>query len=204
MLVENKSDVQYFSDFKVDNSEGTADSEVNVAENIVSIDENAITVVPTVAENIVKIDENAARVEHTKSTSTAGRIMASPAAKWLAAAKSINLAAITPTGPSGRIIKADVLNFKPVVQQAPAQVVKQAPEQFKVQQAIPHQEKVNVVKTSKLAQETAVTSTNYKDLPVSNIRKIIATRLTESTSTIPHFYLTVEINVDRILKYYLK
>lgn len=43
-------------------------------------------------------------------------------------------------------------------------------------------------------------STDYIDIPVSNMRKVIGTRLTQSKQEVPHYYLTVEINMDKVLK----
>ena len=54
------------------------------------------------------------------------------------------------------------------------------------------------------APVTLATSTSgYKDIPLSNIRKVIAARLTESKATIPQYYVTQEIDVSRVLKYLL-
>ena len=46
----------------------------------------------------------------------------------------------------------------------------------------------------------AVASASYTDTPVSNIRRVIASRLQDSKVSIPHFYLTVELEADKILK----
>jgi len=107
------------------------------------------------------------------------RIFASPLAKRIAADKGIDLAAIKGTGPRGRIVKADVENAKPGA--APAtQTADAAP-------ALAADEKVN---------EFGMV---YTEAPVNNIQKITAKRLQEAKSTIPHFYLTVEIELDNLL-----
>ncbi|KAJ9079432.1 pyruvate dehydrogenase complex dihydrolipoamide acetyltransferase component (E2) [Entomophthora muscae] len=85
--------------------------------------------------------------------------------------------AASPTqGPNSRITKADVENHQPSTKRSsPPAPVSAAP-------APPS------------------TSGAYTDIPLSNIRKVIATRLTESKQQIPHYYLTVEANVDKVMK----
>ncbi|KAJ3274498.1 pyruvate dehydrogenase complex dihydrolipoamide acetyltransferase component (E2) [Terramyces sp. JEL0728] len=103
----------------------------------------------------------------------AGRIFASPLAKTLAAERGIDLATVKGTGPDGRIVKEDIENYK-----APA-ASKAAPAS------------TPVAPTAQAA---------FTDVPLSNIRKVIASRLAESKSTVPHYYMTQEINVDKVLK----
>lgn len=111
------------------------------------------------------------------------RILASPLAKTLSSAKGISLSEISGSGPNGRIIKVDVENYKEPVKAVPAP----AP--------------VAPKKESSAAAPTASAGDAFKDLPVSNIRKVIAQRLSESKSTIPHYYLTTEIQMDKTMKY---
>ncbi|KAI8903390.1 2-oxoacid dehydrogenases acyltransferase-domain-containing protein [Gorgonomyces haynaldii] len=105
------------------------------------------------------------------SASTTDRVIASPLAKTIAKEKNIDLTGVQGTGPNGRIVKQDVLSVQP-------------------------QKKASAPAVASVAPASA----NYKDIPTSNIRKIIADRLTESKSTIPHYYLTVDLNADKILK----
>lgn len=102
-----------------------------------------------------------------------GRVFASPLARATAAASGVELSGVAGTGPGGRIIKADVLEA--ASRPAAAQPAFAAP--------IP----------------PAVTA-SFTDIPNSNIRKVIASRLTASKQTIPHYYLTIEANVDALLK----
>ena len=104
-----------------------------------------------------------------------GRVIASPLAKRMAAEKGVSLAGVTGSGPHGRIVKADVEGAKPGAA-APAGAPAAAPaaaQDF----GIPHE-------VEKL----------------SGMRKTIARRLTESKQTIPHIYLTVDVNLDKLLK----
>jgi pyruvate dehydrogenase E2 component (dihydrolipoamide acetyltransferase) len=113
------------------------------------------------------------------------RIKASPLARRLAESKSIDLSTIKGSGPGGRIVRADIDaagTGTPAAVLAPAaapqpglatHLVMPGP----IEQAIPHEA-----------------------VKLSNVRKIIARRLTESKQQIPHIYLTVDIQLDALLK----
>ena len=102
-----------------------------------------------------------------------GRIKASPLAKRLAAEKGIDLKVVQGSGDDGRITKKDIENFKPSAQ----------PQGKAVQQprGVPQPQ----------GQMTT------EDIPVSQMRKVIAKRLAESKFTAPHFYLTMSIDMDK-------
>ena len=105
------------------------------------------------------------------------RVIASPLAKRIAAEKGISLAGVQGSGPHGRIVKADVEGAKPGAA-APAAAVPTGAAPAAAQPGeIPHE-------VEKL----------------SGMRKTIARRLTESKQTIPHIYLTVDIQLDKLLK----
>jgi pyruvate dehydrogenase E2 component (dihydrolipoamide acetyltransferase) len=105
------------------------------------------------------------------TTSDDSRLKASPLARKIAEDKGIDLKAVAGSGENGRIVKRDLENI-----QTPA------------------------------ASNAAVTSTavmgeeSYTEVPVSQMRKTIAARLGESKFTAPHFYLTIEINMDNAVK----
>ena len=109
---------------------------------------------------------------------TGGRIIASPLAKRIAEQKGIDLSGMQGSGPNGRIVKADLEATAPQAQAAPAPapLVTAAPIQLGDIQT-PHE----VVK-------------------LSNMRKTIARRLSEAKQTIPHIYLTVDVQLDALLK----
>ena len=102
------------------------------------------------------------------------RVKASPLARRLAEAQGIDLASLTGSGPGGRIIRADLGEKAGGAKAAPAPVSQAAPIE---PGDIPHE----IVK-------------------LSNMRKTIARRLTESKQQVPHIYLTVDIQLDRLLK----
>ena len=111
------------------------------------------------------------------------RVKASPLAKRLAQAQNIDLSTLQGSGPGGRIVRADIdAAMGKVPAPAPAGAAAPALATHLVmpgpmEQAIPHEA-----------------------IKLSNIRKTIARRLTESKQQIPHIYLTVDINLDALLK----
>jgi pyruvate dehydrogenase E2 component (dihydrolipoamide acetyltransferase) len=108
------------------------------------------------------------------------RVKASPLARRIAEDKGIDLGSVEGSGPGGRIVKAD-LEKAPAVARAPA--------------AAPG------VKPERLAAELELAAeVPHEALKLSNDRKTIARRLTEAWQTIPHIYLTVDIQVDALLK----
>ena len=112
-------------------------------------------------------------------TSSGGqRIFASPLAKRIAAEKGVNLASVKGSGPNGRIVKADVEGAKPGA--APAAAPSGAPRAAPMAQPI-------------------VTAPGDQRIPHTAIRKVIARRMLESKQTVPHFYLTMELEIDALL-----
>jgi pyruvate dehydrogenase E2 component (dihydrolipoamide acetyltransferase) len=106
----------------------------------------------------------------TSESDTNGRVFASPLAKRIAQIEGINLNNINGSGPHGRIIKQDVENYKP---QSTSTVI-------------------NTPTFGRNPQEST-------KVPLSTMRKVIAKRLLESKQTIPHFYLTIDCNLDQLL-----
>ncbi len=109
------------------------------------------------------------------------RIIASPLAKRIATDKGIDLAGLTGTGPNGRIVKADLEGAKAGA--APAPVATAAP-------------------TAPTPAPVAAIDTDipHEVVKLSNMRKTIARRLTESKQQVPHIYLTVDVRLDALLK----
>lgn len=108
-----------------------------------------------------------------------GRVKASPLAKRLAADKGIDISQVQGSGDGGRIIKKDVDSYVPSA--------KPKAEDKKIAEARP------VQPFAQLGQES------YEDIPNSQMRKTIARRLGESKFQAPHFYLTMEINMDNAI-----
>lgn len=110
---------------------------------------------------------------------TGDRIFASPLAKRLAEAADVALQAVSPgTGPRGRVTKADV----------DAYIASGAGD------AVPDVPAVSAV------SQAGTTDAMYEDIPLTNVRKIIASRLLESKQTIPHYYLEVDCKMDKVME----
>jgi pyruvate dehydrogenase E2 component (dihydrolipoamide acetyltransferase) len=120
------------------------------------------------------------------STSSGERIKASPLARRLAADQGIDLAGLTGTGPGGRIVKADLAGASTVA--APA-AASSAPAAAPAAPA-----------AAPAAAQPFTTDIPHTSEKLSNMRKTIARRLTEAKQTIPHIYLTVDIQLDKLLK----
>ncbi len=131
-----------------------------------------------------------------------GRVKASPLAKRIAEEKGINLTQVHGSGPEGRIVKSDVESFVPGV----ASPGKAAPA---AQPAAPAPQPAAPVAQPQAAAPAPAASSpavptpagDYEDVPVSQMRKTIARRLSESLFTAPHFYLTMEINMDKAMDF---
>ena len=106
-------------------------------------------------------------------SSERARIFATPLAKRIAADKNISLQDVAGTGPHGRVVKKDVEDFTPQVTQ-------------------------KSFKNSTIGG--SFSHSLYEDKPVSTMRKVIAKRLSESKQTVPHFYLSVDVEIDALLK----
>ncbi len=101
------------------------------------------------------------------------RIKASPLARRIADQQGVDLKAVAGSGPNGRIVKADVLG-------APSGSAKPA--------------------SAAAAAAAPAGDAPFEAVKLSNMRKTIARRLTESKQSVPHFYLTVDCNLDKLLK----
>ncbi len=117
------------------------------------------------------------------------RIKASPLAKRIAAAKGIDLSTIKGTGPGGRIVKADVEEAKP------GEATAAAPQGTAPAAAAPA-----ATPAPAAAPAPFTTDIPHEASKLSNMRKTIARRLTEAKQTIPHIYLTVDVQLDKLLK----
>jgi len=118
------------------------------------------------------------------SVSADGRIKASPLAKKLAAEKGIDISRVPGSGDNGRIVKKDVDSFVPGNAQATA--------------ATTSQPAATTAKSNVPAAPAGQVS--FEEVPVSQMRKVIAKRLAESKFTAPHFYITMSIDMDKAVE----
>lgn len=112
----------------------------------------------------------------TEVASGGGRIFASPLAKKMAADKGIDLSQVKGSGDNGRIIRQDIESYTPS---------SAAPAAGKSAASAPA-----------VAAPVVSGKESFEEVPVSQMRKVIARRLSESLFTAPHFYLTMSIDMD--------
>ncbi len=110
-----------------------------------------------------------------------GRVKASPLAKKLAEEKGIDISQVQGSGDGGRIVKRDIDSYVPAAVPAKQEGKKTAAE------------------AKPLQPFTQIGQESYEDIPNSQMRKTIARRLGESKFQAPHFYLTMEINMDNAI-----
>jgi len=124
--------------------------------------------------------------EAVAETSNGGRILASPLAKKIASDKGIQLSQVKGSGENGRIVKSDIENFTPSAQ---AQTAASAPA-AKQEASAPAAPKVFVPAGEVYTEE----------IKNSQMRKIIAKRLSESLFTAPHYNLVIEVSMDEAMQ----
>jgi pyruvate dehydrogenase E2 component (dihydrolipoamide acetyltransferase) len=112
--------------------------------------------------------------EESKDSSNNGRVKASPLAKAMAKEEGIDIKKVTGTGDDGRIVKRDIEEYLKNPQPEETVVATKA---------------INVPEPDG----------DYEDVPVSQMRKVISRRLGESKFNAPHFYLTMEICMDKLI-----
>jgi pyruvate dehydrogenase E2 component (dihydrolipoamide acetyltransferase) len=119
------------------------------------------------------------------TNNNSGRVFSSPLARRLAKDAGIELSAVKGSGPKGRVVKADILKAQTQGSDASTSVAASG-----MKAGAPTYDadtKVNMF------------GMPYKELPVNNIQKITAKRLVESKQSVPHFYLTMDIQLDTLM-----
>jgi len=115
------------------------------------------------------------------SSAENGRIKASPVARRLAKEAGLNLSSVSGSGPGGRIVKADV---EAAVASGGSQAAGAA-----------HAPATPAFRAPAFAPD----GPEYEDVPLTQIRKTIARRLTESIGPVPHFFLNIHVNMSRLM-----
>ena len=155
--------------------EGETANDINAAPKAAPAPQQSISPSPA-----PRLREGSGDRDKTFEKSSGSRVFATPLARRMAEQMGVDISKVQGSGPHGRIVKADI-NKGGSVSAPVAQTSRAA-------SAGPD--------AKKLADLLGMT---YKELPNNNIRKVVASRLLESKQTIPHFYLTVECQLDDLL-----
>jgi pyruvate dehydrogenase E2 component (dihydrolipoamide acetyltransferase) len=123
------------------------------------------------------------------------RVFATPLARRMAEQAGVDLAGVTGTGPNGRIVKSDIEAAAGKPKQAAAPAAAAPAEAPKAAATAPAAAALTKDRVVALAGNIP-----YTEFPNTSMRKVIAKRLTEAKQTVPHFYLTVECEIDQLLK----
>lgn len=141
-------------------------------EEIVDEDESVEENLEVKEEEEVKNTEDKIEDINIDFSNESDRIKASPLAKKLASEKGVDISMVKGSGDGGRIIKEDIENFK-------------------------HSENIP---TKEVKLPEIYSKESYEEIPVSQMRKTISKRLAESKFSAPHFYLTMEIDMDNCVE----
>ncbi len=139
---------------------------------LAGLGDGAVSVAPVVVGAKAEAVSNVVDMPKSAPAHSGERVFASPLARRIADQNNVNIAAVAGSGPHGRVIKSDV--EAALVGGATARAI--------------------------TAQPAVYGDAAYVEMPLNNMRKVIAKRLTESKQTVPHFYLTVDCNLDALLK----
>ncbi len=122
---------------------------------------------------IEKVTETAPQALDVPAQPNGRRLFATPLVRKIAREKGIDLESVTGTGPAGRIVRRDLERLPSAAPEPAAPAAR--------------------------AKEKATADADFVDIPLSGMRKAIARRLTESKTTVPHFYVSADCRVDALL-----
>jgi pyruvate dehydrogenase E2 component (dihydrolipoamide acetyltransferase) len=142
------------------------------------------------AEALMSAPPSAASPVPRAATQSGDRIAASPLARRIAHQAGIDLSGLRGTGPHGRIVKADV---EAAMGRAPAQPTANTNGSRAL--TVPQQ-----APAPKTLEQMGIAPGSYELVPLDLMRKTIARRLTDSFRDVPHFPLTIDLEIDRLLK----
>ncbi|WP_292898101.1 pyruvate dehydrogenase complex dihydrolipoamide acetyltransferase [Nitratireductor sp.] len=157
-----------------------------VADAPASAPAEAVAEEPAKAEALAPVEAAAPVAPAAEVTASSAGVRASPLARRLAKEAGLDLAAISGSGPKGRIVKADV---EAAAKDGGAKSAEAAPSAAPAAQPAMSDDQV-----MKLFEEGS-----YELIPHDSMRKTIARRLVEAKSTVPHFYLTLDCEIDALL-----
>lgn len=133
----------------------------------------------------------------------AGKIKASPAAKRVAREHGVDLRMVTPTGPDGRIVEKDVLAFVESRKVRATPVAKRIAQEKGIDLSlIEKPEGGRITKQDVMEAVEAASSAKQECsvIPWTGMRKVISEKMTKAKKEIPHFYLTLEVDMSKVLE----
>ena len=157
----------------------------------------AATSVASSSSSSVEPATEVAATQHTASNGTRSateRLRVSPLARRIAEDKGIDLAQVTGTGPGGRIVQKDVEAFKAPTKESAAPVATEVPTPAA---SVPVVAKKVAPKGPTLP--TRLPTGSKEVIPLTKMRSVIAQRLQQSKQTVPHFYETVDIELEEVV-----
>ena len=158
-----------------------SENEIDVSKALESYGKESSNISVEESNDSVELNEDDKEINTTNTSSDLNeRIKASPLAKKIAKEKNIDLSKVTGTGENGRIIKNDLSDLSPVEETTEQQIQTEENQSPKV---------VDVIK-----EETTIVQN-------STMRKAIAKNLSKSKFTAPHYYLSVEFNMDNAIAF---
>lgn len=129
-------------------------------------------------------------------SASGSRVFASPLARRLAKEKGVDLGAVKGSGPHGRVIAADVASATPGAAKPAAAAAAPAPAPVAAPAAAAPVSNSALLEQVKAYYEPG----SYEEVPLDGMRRVIAQRMTEARQTVPTFYLTVDCDMDALLK----
>ena len=153
---------------------GKGGEDVNAILATISSGGSAKTTTTTAAPKVETVIATNNSTQTTNNSSSDSRVKASPLAKALAKDKGIDISKVNGTGDNGRVTKSDIENYKPTQTTSSG--------------------------SSKAVSSFVPGTEGFTDEPASQMRKVIAKRLLESTNGAPAFYLTIEVDMDNAMQ----
>ncbi len=147
----------------------------------------ATPVTAVATHEVVKGAAASAAPAPVMQAATGDRIMASPLAKRMAGLMNVNLTGLAGSGPGGRIVKRDI------------EAAAGKPASHLGAKVIPLPGAGAPMQAPSAPDFSAYDPARYEQIPVDGMRKTVARRLTESKSTVPHFYITIDCQIDNLL-----
>jgi pyruvate dehydrogenase E2 component (dihydrolipoamide acetyltransferase) len=172
ITVEDAGDVAAFKDYVMDGSSSAPPPAAAPAVSASAVEPPAAAAAPAPVTAATPL--------------TGGRVVASPLAHMIAKDMGYEISSIPGTGPGGRVIAADVREFLPSVAAAVP------PPTATTTVAAPAQ--------AAMSSYSPIAGSGYRDYPLSESAKEVAARLAQSKRNVPHYYLTVDISMDKLLK----